>query len=76
MISSQQILNPVSSNQLPGPAPLPISQPSRNQTSVISTNPTPIQFTQQQTVQQVPIQPQFLQQIQQPSSLVQTPWIS
>lgn len=76
MISSQQILNPVSNTQLPAPAPLPISQPSRNQTSVISTNPTPIQFTQQQTVQQVPIQPQFLQQIQQPSSLVQTPWIS
>lgn len=76
MISSQQILNPVSNTQLPAPAPLPISQPSSNQTSVISTNPTPIQFIQQQTVQQVPIQPQFLQQIQQPSSLVQTPWIS
>lgn len=89
VISTQQIPNPVSSSQLPPPVSVTINEGSRAVTqTTTNVNPIPpIQFSPQpptatattsgsQFVQRVPIQSQFLQQIEQPSSLVQTPWIS
>jgi hypothetical protein len=88
--SSQQFFNPVSSSQLPQPAPVAANQVSKtvslSQTiPTTNVNPIPtIQFAPSSTVTQsspspLPqkaVQSQFLQQLDNPSSLIQTPWIS